>query len=122
MSDIRYTKDHEWVRVDGEIATTGISDHAQEQLAHGPRRKLVGIRPYGRAPAREGTPIQDPDGRPLGEITSGGFGPTVGGPVALGYVESAHAAPGTVLQLAIRERPHPARVVKLPFVAHRYKR
>ncbi|HSA82808.1 MAG TPA: glycine cleavage system aminomethyltransferase GcvT [Geminicoccaceae bacterium] len=94
----------------------------QEQLERDPHRKLVGIRPEGRAPAREGTSIQDPDGRPLGEITSGGFGPTVGGPVALGYVESAHAAPDTALQLAIRDRPHPARVVKLPFVAHRYQR
>jgi aminomethyltransferase len=93
----------------------------QGQLERGPRRKLVGIRPDGRAPAREGTRIQDADGQPLGEVTSGGFGPTVGGPVALGYVASAHAAPDTVLQLAIRERPHPARVVKLPFVAHRYK-
>ena len=94
----------------------------QGQLERGPSRKLVGIRPDGRAPAREGTRIQDADGRPLGEVTSGGFGPTVGGPVALGYVASAHAAPDTILQLAIRERPHPARVVKLPFVAHRYKR
>ena len=94
----------------------------RQQLAHGPRRKLVGIRPDGRAPAREGTSVQDPDGRPLGVITSGGFGPTLGGPIALGYVESAHAAPDTVLQLAIRDRPHPARVVKLPFVAHRYHR
>jgi aminomethyltransferase len=94
----------------------------QGQLERGPSRKLVGIRPDGRAPAREGTRIQDLDGRPLGEVTSGGFGPTVGGPVALGYVASAHGAPDTILQLAIRERPHPARVVKLPFVAHRYKR
>jgi aminomethyltransferase len=94
----------------------------QEQLERGPRRKLVGIRPDGRAPARDGTSVQDAGGRPLGEVTSGGFGPTVGGPVALGYVEAAHAAPDTVLQLAIRDRPHPARVVKLPFVAHRYKR
>jgi aminomethyltransferase len=94
----------------------------QGQLERGPRRKLVGIRPEGRAPAREGTRIPDAAGRPLGAVTSGGFGPTVGGPVALGYVESAHAALETALQLAIRDRPHPARVVKLPFVAHRYKR
>ena len=94
----------------------------QEQLERGPNRKLVGIRPEGRAPAREGTSVQDADGRTLGNVTSGGFGPTVGGPVALGYVEAAHAKPDTTLQLAIRERPHPARVVKLPFVAHRYTR
>jgi aminomethyltransferase len=93
-----------------------------EQLEHGPPRRLVGIRPDGRAPAREGTGIQDQDGRPVGEVTSGGFGPTVGGPVAIGYVESSRAGPDTMLQLAIRDRPHPARVVKLPFVPHRYQR
>jgi aminomethyltransferase len=92
------------------------------QLEHGPPRKLVGILPEGRAPAREGTEVLAADGTPVGSITSGGFGPTVGGPVALGYVASAHAAPDTALQLAIRGRPHPARVARLPFVAHRYQR
>jgi aminomethyltransferase len=92
------------------------------QLEHGPARKLVGILPEGRAPAREGIEIQSAKGEAIGQITSGGFGPPVGGPVAFGYVASAHAAPDTPLQLAIRGRPHPARVVKLPFVAHRYQR
>jgi aminomethyltransferase len=92
------------------------------QLARGPEKKLVGLRPDGRAPAREGTGIQDEGGQPIGRVTSGGFGPTVGGPIALGYVTSIHAAPDVALQLAIRGRPHPAHVVKLPFVAHRYKR
>jgi aminomethyltransferase len=90
------------------------------QLAAGPARKLVGIRPDGRAPAREGTEIDDPSGRPIGAVTSGGFGPTVGGPIALGYVPVQHAAPGSALQLAIRGKPHPAAVVALPFVPHRY--
>jgi aminomethyltransferase len=93
-----------------------------DQLANGPARKLVGIRPEGRAPAREGTPIHDSAGAAIGSITSGGFGPTVGGPVALGFVESAHAAAATELQLMIRGRPHPARVTALPFVPHRYRR
>ncbi len=93
-----------------------------EQLAEGAKRKLVGLRPDGRAPAREGTEVQDADGQPLGRVTSGGFGPTAGGPIALGYVARAQAAPDTPLQLAIRGRPHPARIVKLPFVPHRYKR
>ena len=92
------------------------------QLEHGPARKLVGILPEGRAPAREGTAIESAAGTPIGSITSGGFGPSVGGPVALGYVASDHAAPGTTLQLAIRGRPHPARVASLPFVPHRYQR
>ena len=92
------------------------------QLERGPARKLVGILPEGRAPAREGTEIRAADGTPVGSVTSGGFGPTVGAPVALGYVASAHAAEDTALQLAIRGRPHPARVARLPFVAHRYQR
>ena len=55
-------------------------------------------------------------------MTSGGFGPTVGGPIALGYVRAAHAAPASPLQLAIRGKPHPAAVAALPFVPPRYKR
>ena len=88
----------------------------------GPPRKLVGLRPSGRAPARAHAGIADQGGRALGEVTSGGFGPTVGRPVALGYVESGHAAPGTRLDLMVRERAHPAAVVELPFGPHRYKR
>jgi aminomethyltransferase len=93
-----------------------------QQLREGPARRLVGIRPEGRAPAREGTEIQDEGGRLLGTVTSGGFGASAGGPVALGYVAGEHAAPGTIVQLMIRGRPHPGRIVELPFVPHRYRR
>ena len=62
------------------------------QLAEGPSRKRVGIRPDGRAPAREGTAILDPGGNPVGRVTSGGFGPSLGAPIAMGYVDAAHAA------------------------------
>jgi aminomethyltransferase len=92
------------------------------QLRDGPARKLVGIRADGRAPAREGAEIQDAHGRAIGFVSSGGFGPTVGGPIALGYVAAAHAAPGTPLVLIVRGRPHPAHVVEMPFVPHRYAR
>jgi aminomethyltransferase len=92
------------------------------QLAEGAQRRLVGIRPDGRAPAREGTEISDPAGQPLGVVTSGGFGPTVGGPIALGYVRAAQAAPASPLQLSIRGKPHPATVAALPFVPHLYQR
>jgi aminomethyltransferase len=98
------------------------ADVILRQLQHGPESKLVGIRPQGRAPAREGTVIEDDGGQRIGEVTSGGFGPTVGGPIALGYVRAQHAAPGTALQLSIRGKPHPATVAGLPFVPHRYKR
>jgi aminomethyltransferase len=98
------------------------ADVILRQLADGPERQLVGIRPDGRAPAREGTEIGDPTGQRIGVVTSGGFGPTVSGPLALGYVRAEHAAPGSMLQLSIRGKPHPAKVVELPFVPHRYQR
>ena len=90
------------------------------ELADGPARKRVGLRPEGRAPAREGSRILDKLGMPIGVVTSGGFGPTIGGPVTMGFVQSEHAAPGTAVKLAIRDKTVPAEVVKLPFVAHRY--
>ena len=93
-----------------------------QQLAAGAPRKRVGIRPDGKAPAREHTRITTGDGTDIGEVTSGGFGPTVGGPVAMGYVAAPHAAPGTKLQLIVRDQPRPALVVPLPFTPHRYHR
>jgi aminomethyltransferase len=92
------------------------------QLKDGATRRLVGIRPEGRAPVRAHAEIQDKRGRRVGEITSGGFGPTINGPVAMGYVESANAAPGTDLQVIVRDKALPAKVVPLPFVPHRYHR
>jgi aminomethyltransferase len=94
----------------------------QRELQAGAARKRVGIRPEGRAPARDGTEIQDESGRKVGVITSGGFGPTVNGPVAMGYVDAAHAAAGTPLRLIVRGQAMPARVASLPFVPNRFKR
>ncbi len=91
-------------------------------LAEGPSRKRVGIRPDGRAPAREGTAITNSDGNSVGRVTSGGFGPSVGAPVAMGYVDAAHAAEGEALALLVRDVPRPARVARLPFVPSRYYR
>ena len=85
-------------------------------------KRLVGIQPEGRAPARAHTEIQDMDGNPIGEITSGGFGPSVGGPVAMGYVTRENAKAGTELQLIVRGKARPAKVIKLPFVPHTYYR
>ena len=90
------------------------------QLARGPERKRVGIRLDGKAPARAGAGLALPDGTPVGAITSGGFGPSVNGPVAMGYVASAAASPGTPINAIVRDKPLPARVVPLPFVPHRY--
>ncbi|HUK58229.1 MAG TPA: glycine cleavage system aminomethyltransferase GcvT [Stellaceae bacterium] len=97
------------------------ADVVARQLAQGAQRKRVGIKPADKAPAREETPIVAPDGRTIGRVTSGGFGPSVGGPVAMGYVESEFAAPGTELGLVVRGSTRPARVATLPFVPHRYK-
>lgn len=92
------------------------------ELRDGPARRRVGLRPAGRAPAREGTAIKDARGNSVGVVTSGGFGPSVGGPVAMGYVASAAAEPGTALTLSVRGKDIPATVVPLPFVPHRYFR
>jgi aminomethyltransferase len=92
------------------------------ELAEGPSRLRVGIVPDGKAPARDGTPIADLSGRDIGRITSGGFGATVGGPIAMGYVEMALSAPGTKLALNVRGKAMPATVSELPFVPHRYVR
>ena len=80
------------------------------------------FRSYPRAPAREDTPIVDIAGAKLGRVTSGGFGPSVGGPIAMGYVDRRHATLGTPLTLVVRGTARPARVVRLPFVPHRYHR
>ena len=94
----------------------------QRELNEGPSRLRVGIQPEGKAPAREGTEIVDAAGLKIGHVTSGGFGPSAGGPVAMGYVQSAHAAPGTSVGLMVRGSARPARVVEMPFVQHRYFR
>lgn len=98
------------------------ADTILQQLAGGPPRLRVGIRPDGPAPAREQTPIVGRDGAPIGIVTSGGYGPSVNGPVAMGYVATPAAAEGTAVGLIVRGQPRPAKIVKLPFVPHRYHR
>ena len=93
-----------------------------KQLDEGAKRRRVGLRPEGRTPAREGAPIHLPDGGEVGRVTSGGFGATIGGPIAMGYVAAAHAEVGTELSLIVRGKALPARVAALPFVAPHYQR
>ena len=95
---------------------------AEKILANTPAKKRVGIRPEGRAPAREGTEIADKTGRIIGKVTSGGFGPSLNAPLAMGYVEAAFAADGTPLALMVRGKPMPALVTSMPFVPHTYRR
>jgi len=93
-----------------------------EQLAGGPARRRVGIAPQGRAPVREGAELVDASGAAVGKVTSGGFGPTLGAPVAMGYLPAALAEPGRALEAVVRGRPQPVAVARLPFVAQRYYR
>ena len=92
------------------------------QLAEGVTRKRVGLLARDRMPVREGAELVDEAGRVIGKVTSGGFGPTVGAPVAMGYVEIAHAKLGTALQAIVRGKPVPIDVAKTPFAPQRYFR
>jgi len=92
------------------------------ELAEGPARRRVGIKPEGRAPAREGTEILSLLGERIGVVTSGGFGPSVNAPVAMGYVAAAYAGAGTPVNLMVRGKALAASVVPLPFFPHRYAR
>ncbi len=93
-----------------------------DQIKNGAPRKRVGILPDGRAPAREGTEIQAPDGTSIGTITSGGFGPTLEAPLAMGYVTTGHAAAGSAVNVVVRGKALPATTAKMPFVPNGYKR
>lgn len=93
------------------------TDRILTELANGPVRRRVGLKPSGRSIVREGAAIMDAEGREIGRVTSGAFGPTVGGPIAMGYVPADVSTPGQELFLSGRTGPIPAHIVKLPFVA-----
>jgi aminomethyltransferase len=92
-----------------------------KELADGPKRRRVGIRPTGRAPVRDGAEVVV-DGRKVGIVTSGGFGGTLNAPIAMGYVETGFAEPGTKVATRGRRGDEPAEIAALPFVPHRYFR
>lgn len=98
------------------------ADVIMKQLEQGASRKRVGIKPEGRAPLREGVELFDADDKLVGKITSGGFGPTVNGPVAMAYVDSDHQETGTILYALVRGKPVKATVVVMPFVKANYFR
>ena len=101
------------------------ADVVLAQLAGGdtaPGRRRVGLRALDRVPVREHTLMQDPSGRPVGQVTSGLLGPTVNEPIAMAYVQSGSAVPGTRLQALVRGKPVPMEVVGMPFIPHRYHR
>ena len=100
------------------------ADAVLRQLDDGPATRRVGLRPQGRMPVRGGALLfaAPPAAEPIGAVTSGGFGPSIGGPVAMGYVPRALSAPCTRVFAEVRGSRVPVEVTDLPFVPHRYKR
>jgi aminomethyltransferase len=98
------------------------AESLSEILAKGPAEKRVGLKPDGRQPVRSGTALSDADGKPAGRVTSGGFGPSANGPVAMGYVSAPLAKAGTRLFADVRGTRIPVDVHPLPFTPHRYRK
>jgi aminomethyltransferase len=100
------------------------SDKILGQLENGAARRRVGLRPEGRAPVREGTPLfpEVSSSEQIGAVTSGGFGPSINAPVAMGYLPSSHAASGGLVFAELRGQRLPLRVSPMPFVPNTYKR
>jgi aminomethyltransferase len=94
------------------------------QLEYGAQRRRVGFRTDGRAPVRAGASIfsNPDDDMPMGIVTSGGYGPTIGGPIAMGYLTTTASQPGTRVFAEVRGERLPMRVTDLPFIRPRYKR
>ena len=97
------------------------ADVISKQIAEGAPRKRVGLLPEGKAIAREGSEIAIAD-KVIGKVTSGGFSPSLGRPIAMGYVVRGHSATGTKVELAVRGKPVPAEIVSMPFLKHAYYR
>jgi aminomethyltransferase len=100
------------------------ADAILSQLEGSATRRRVGLKPEGRAPVREGAPLfaDETSHQAIGKVTSGGFGPSLNAPVAMGYVPSSHAAPDTVVFAEVRGQRLPLRVAPMPFVPNTYKR
>jgi aminomethyltransferase len=92
------------------------------QIKEGVQRKRVGLLTKDRTPVRDGVEVMDESGQRVGTVTSGGFGPTLNAPVAMGYVQARLAQPGTVLHAVVRGRKVPMEVARTPFVPQRYYR
>jgi len=100
------------------------ADKILAQLENGAPRRRVGLRPEGRAPVREGAPLfaDSASSEQIGAVTSGGFGPSINAPVAMGYLPSSHSAPGHLVFAELRGQRLPLRVAATPFVPNTYKR
>jgi len=98
------------------------ADVIMQQIAEGVSRKRVGLRPEGRIPVREGAVLVDDGDNEIGVVTSGGYGPSIEAPVAMGYVKIEFAALDTELFAIVRGKKVPVTVAKTPFVQQRYYR
>ena len=100
------------------------ADKILSQLEQGAPRRRVGLKPEGRAPVREGAPLfQDAaSSQQIGAVTSGGFGPSINAPVAMGYLPASHTAIGGLVFAELRGQRLPLRVAAMPFVPNTYKR
>ena len=98
------------------------ADIILEQMEKGTKQKRAGLKGEGKAPVREGAELVNCEGQPVGSVTSGGFAPSLNGPVAMGYVDSPLAEPGTSLLAMVRGKPLPVTVTPLPFIQTGYKR
>jgi aminomethyltransferase len=97
------------------------ADRILKALNDGPARKLVGFTVDGKMPVREGAPIFAGADQ-VGIVTSGGFAPSVGAPIAMGYVQISHSAIGTALEAEVRGKRVPIAIAAMPFVPHNYHR
>jgi aminomethyltransferase len=100
------------------------ADKILTQLASGAPRRRVGLRPEGRAPVREGAPLfaDAASSEQIGAVTSGGFGPSINAPLAMGYLPSSHASSGGLVFAELRGQRLPLRIGPMPFVPNTYKR
>lgn len=110
----------------GGVRASGFpgADSILAQLDGGAARKRVGLRPEGRAPVRDGAALfaDATSAAPIGSVTSGGFGPSIGAPIAMGYLPTANAVLGDTVFAEVRGQRLPLRIVSLPFVPHSYQR
>jgi aminomethyltransferase len=100
------------------------ADVILDQLEKGAPRRRIGLKPEGRAPVREGAALfaAATSTEPIGKITSGGFGPSLNAPIAMGYLPSSHAAPGGLVFAELRGQRLPLRIAPMPFLPNTYKR
>ena len=102
----------------------GADNDPARSLMHGAPRRRVGLKPEGRAPVREGAALfaDATSSEQIGSVTSGGFGPSINAPVAMGYLPTSHATPGELVFAELRGQRLPLRVTAMPFVPNTYKR